>query len=184
MGLFSRLFLGFIIVALFVGCSSKEEQALLKSYAENMSYHKRLQQTEKVELTDSNASVVAIVTATYMYTPNFDKNDTRNERFIVGVNFEEPDFNSIKFTNTDTTDSSVYSLSMQGKDALKVKKLSLNDKKLEGISFVTQWGDYYEVTYPHINNKRLFLELKNSSYGNARLNFAKVAKFVYTKKGF
>jgi hypothetical protein len=180
----TKLFLGLVSVALLVGCSSKEEQALVKSYKKNMAYNKHLQQTEKVELTDSNDTVMAIVTATYMYTPNFEKNDTRNETFIVGVTFEEPDYSSMVFTNKTINSADTYSLTMQGKNALHSRSLSPNDKKLKGISFVTQWGKYYEVTYPHIESKQLSLTLKNSIYGNRKLNFAKVAKFVYTQKGF
>ena len=178
-----RLFLGLMVIALFVGCSSKEEQALLDSYTQNIKYHKHLQQTEKTEIYDGNASM-AILTATYLFTQNFDKNDTRDEVFVVGVAFDDPESSTINFDrNTTGNNMNEYTLTLKGKKATKVVRLNADDKRLEGISFVTDWGDYYEVTFPHTGN-RFSLVFKNAVYGQGILNFSKVAKFVYTKKGF
>ena len=178
-----RLLLGLIVIALFVGCSSKKEQALLNSYKKNIKYHKYLQQTEKAELSDANSSV-AILTATYMYTPNFDKKDRREEVFIVGVQFEEPEVSTLNFDKKSISDDvNEYTLTLNGKKATKVVRLNENNKRLKGISFITDWGEYYEVTFPH-TGKRFSLVFENKVYGKGRLNFAKVAKFVYTKKGF
>ncbi len=178
-----RLFLGLIVIALFVGCSSKEEQALLNSYTQKIKYHKYLQQTEKAELSDGNSSV-AILTATYMYTPNFEKKDKRKEVFIVGVAFEEPEESTLNFDKKSVSDNvNEYTLTLNGKKATKAVRLNDNDKRLKGISFITDWGEYYEVTFPH-TGKRFSLVFENKMYGKGTLNFAKVAKFVYTKKGF
>lgn len=177
-----KLFLGFMLVLLFVGCSSKEEQALVKSYTENMEYHKHLKQTEKAELFNGDTSA-AILTATYIFTPTFGKNDMRDEVFIVGVQFEDPEVSTINFDKKATGNTNEYTLTLKGKKAKKVLHLNPNDKRLNGVSFVTDWGEYYEVTYPH-TGKRFSLVFKNKQYGSSRLNFAKVAKFVYTKKGF
>ena len=178
-----RLFLGLIVIALFVGCSSKKEQALLNSYKENIKYHKHLQRTEKAELRDANTSI-AILTATYMYTPSFEKNDTHEEVFIVGISFEEPEVSTLNFDkNSISDDVNEYTLTLNGKKATKVVRLNENDKRLKGISFITDWGEYYEVTFPHAG-KRFSLLFENKIYGKGTLNFAKVAKFVYTKKGF
>jgi len=178
-----KLFLGFVTVALFVGCSSKEEQALMDSYTKNIKYHKHLQKTEKTELKDGD-STVAILTATYLYTPNFEKNDTREEVFVVGVSFDNPEENHINFDrNSTSAGNQEYTLTLSGKKATRVVRLSRNDERLKGISFITDWGDYYEVTYPHAS-KRFSLVFENSVYGKGTLPFSKVAKFVYTKKGF
>jgi hypothetical protein len=177
-----KLFLGLMVVALFVGCSSKEEKALLKSYTQKIDYHKHLQQTEKAELFDGDSSM-AILTATYIYSPSFEKNDTREEVFIVGVQFENPEDSKMIFNKNKSTHTNEYTLTLRGKKANKVVHLSENDKRLDGLSFITDWGEYYEVTYPH-TGKRFTLVFKNAKYGTSTLNFAKVAKFVYTKKGF
>jgi len=179
-----RLFLGLLIVFFFVGCSSKEEQALYKSYKDNINYHKQLQKTEKVEIYDLNHTSIAILTATHVYTPNFEKNDTRDEVFIVGVAFDNPDVSYLNFDqNTTTENINEYTLTLHSNRAIKVVPLKHNDKRLKGISFVMDWANYYEVTYPHVG-RQFTLLFGNGTYDNSRLNFAKVAKFVYTKKGF
>ncbi len=68
-----KLFLGLMVVVLFVGCSSKEEQDLMKSYTQNTQYHKYLQKTEKIELMDGE-NTVAILTATYLIYKKLEKN--------------------------------------------------------------------------------------------------------------
>jgi len=176
-----KLFLGLMVVALFVGCSSKEEKALLKSYADKTAYHKHLQHTEKAEFFEGEESKI-IVTATYLFSQNFEKKDQRPEKFIVGVAFSDPDVSHLDFTKENSRRN--YTLTLNGKSAKKVKKLTLNDKRLKGISFVTDWGEYYEVTFPHVNAKRFSLMLEHPDFGKKSLHFAKVAKFVYTKKGF
>ncbi len=47
-----------------------------------------MQKTEKIQLYDGNVTK-AMLTATYMYTKNFEKNDTRDEEFIVGFHLED-----------------------------------------------------------------------------------------------
>ena len=184
MKLYLKLVLGLGVVALIVGCSSKEEQNLMKNFRANMSYHKQLQQTEKAELRDVNGSIIALLTATYLYTPTASKNDTRDEKLIIGVEFEEPDTDSIWFKKIEDNSTHLYSLRLEGKDALHAKKLSPSSKKLKDIPFVTQWGKYFEVTYPHTNKKRLSLEFKNKEEKSVQLHFSKVARFVYSKKAF
>lgn len=177
-----KLLLGVMVTLLIVGCSSKEEKALLESYTKNIDYHKHLQQTEKAELYDGENSM-AILTATYLYKPTFEKKDIRNELFIVGVQFENPEESIMNFNRNETKSPHEYTLRLQGKKAIKVVHLDSNDKRLKGLSFITDWGEYYEVTYPH-TGKRFTLTFANERLGKSTLNFAKVAKFVYTKKGF
>ena len=115
-----RLLLGLIIIMLFVGCSSKKEQALLDSYKQNSKYHKYLQQTEKAELSDGNTSVASL-TATYMYKPSFEKKDTREEIFIVGVSFEEPEESTLNFDKKSISDNvNEYTLTLNGKKPQKL----------------------------------------------------------------
>ena len=186
-----RLCLGLCAVVLLAGCSTKEEQELLRSYASKTSYHKHLQQTEKAEFSENNISV-AMLTATYQYIPNFEKNDTRDEVFVVGVLFDNPDVSKMVFdknssfdadTNRTLTGDNEYLLTLDNNHAIKVLHLGKHDKRLKGISFVSEWGDYYEVTYPHSEEKQFNLVFENSKYGKETLPFAKVAKYIYTKKG-
>lgn len=188
-----KLFLSLMVISLFVGCSSKEEKALLASYDKNIKYHKNLQKTEKTELFNGEQSV-AVLTATHLYTTNYDKKDERDEVFIVGVQFEDTDISRMNFDKNVTyktvkkkkirlAGENEYILTIKNKHATKVTKLAADDKRLEGISFVSDWGDYYEVRFPN-SGKKFILVFDNFVYGKGQLNFSKVAKFVYTKKGF
>lgn len=186
-----KLFLGWAVIALLIGCSSKEEQALLVSYSEKNQYHKNLQRTEKVQLYDGKTST-AILTATHLYIPNFDKNDTRDEVFIIGVQFQNPESSVILFDKNGTfdidrnitmTNENEYILTLNKNHALKVVQLDANDARLKNVSFVADWGEYYEVTFPHAGT-RFSLVFENAYRGKGVLKFSKRPKFVYTKKGF
>ncbi|NOR55360.1 MAG: hypothetical protein GQ531_04070 [Sulfurovum sp.] len=179
-----RLFLGFMTVLLLVSCTSKKEEALLQVYTDKINYHKHLQQTEKAILYDNNASA-AILTASYLFAPTKDKNDSRPEVFIVAVQFDDAESQSIDFKASKVTEAqSEFILTLEGQKASKVKSLAKGDARLKDISFVTPWGKYYEVTFPHTAKKQFKLNFESKSYGKSTLSFAKVAKFVYTKKGF
>jgi len=163
-----RLLVGVMGIILFLGCTSKEETALMKSYTEKINYHKKLQRTEKIQLYENNVTKV-MLTATYLYTPTEEKNDKRDEVFIVGVHIDEE------------TDEKGYSLLLNGKEAKEVKVLKENDIRLKELSFISQWGDYYLLTFPHVKGKKLSLVFESEQYGRCELSFAKVAKYVLIK---
>ena len=83
-----RLSITFIALALLFGCTSKKEEELMQAYHDKVNYHKLLQKTEKTQLYENNVTKV-MLTATYLYTPNYEKNDTRDEVFIVGIHLED-----------------------------------------------------------------------------------------------
>ena len=83
-----RSSISFIAIALLLGCTSKQEADLMQAYNEKVNYHKQLQKTEKTQLYQDNVTK-AMLTATYLYTPNFENSDTRDEVFIVGLYFED-----------------------------------------------------------------------------------------------
>ena len=179
-----RLFLGFITVLLLVACTSKKEEALLQVYTDKITYHKQLQQTEKAILHDTTASM-AILTATYLFKPTSDKNDSRPEVFIVAVQFDDPENKALDFQAQTLEESKAeFILTLEGTKASTVKVLAKGDERLKDISFVTPWGKYYEVTFAHTLKKQFKLLFESKSYGKSDLSFSKVAKFVYTKKGF
>ncbi len=230
--------LGIVVIGLvfLIGCTSQKEEALMDSYKEKIDYHKQLQKTEKIQLFEDNATK-AVLTATYLYTKNFEKYDQRDEQFIVGVHLEDEtivgmndiieifgirdtddirkmrdrqkteskvapnslydDMMSLLNTNngtskstnnkvTKTTNNKVkkYGLMLQGKNAIQIEELNKNDERLKDIAYVTDWGSYYLVTFEHTKSKRFSLVFKSEKYGNGTFSFAKVAKYIYTKKGF
>jgi len=184
--MFRLLFLA-MIVLIISGCSSTKEQNLLKSYSKNIEYHKNLQQTQSATLRLGEESVASI-TATYMFRPTAEKNDTREEEFIVSVNFEDKNasmnFNQNAMFPSKDTGVESYTLTINTLKAIKVEALCYKDKRLKNHSFITPWSQYYKVTFPHIPSKMFNIKFANQKYGSIFLNFSKIAKFVYTKKGF
>ena len=170
-----RSSLSFIAIALLLGCTSKQETGLIQGYSEKVTYHKQLQKTEKTQLYRDGVTK-AMLTATYLYTPNFENNDTRDEVFIIGLYLE--DKTSGKINGEGNT------LTLNGKTAKEIEALSLNDERLKDLSFVTPWSSYYLVTFPHESNKKITLVFESKHYGKGELHFAKVAKYVLTKEAF
>jgi hypothetical protein len=159
-------------IVLLHGCTSKEETALMASYTDKIKYHKKLQKTEKIQLYENNVTKV-MVTATYLFTRTVDKNDTRDESFIVGIHVDD-----------EAAENVSYSLLLNGKAAKDIKELSVDDERLKELSFISQWGEYYLVTFPHVNSKKVTLVFQSERYGKGVLHFAKVAKYVLTKQAF
>lgn len=170
-----RFTITFITIILLLGCTSKQETDLIQAYDKKVTYHKQLQKTEKIQLYDGNVTK-AMLTATYMNTRNFEKNDTRDEEFIVGFHLEDE--------ASSRMETGAYSLTLNGHTAKKAVELNLEDERLKEISFVTQWGSYYLVTFPHVQSNQFTLVFKSEAYGEGMLHFAKVAKYVLTKQAF
>jgi hypothetical protein len=233
--------LGIVLITLgfLAGCTSPKEKALMESYQKNVDYHKQLQKTEKIQLYENNLTKL-VLTATYLYKPNFEKFDQRDEEFIIGLHLEDESMvemgdvieifgirdaddirkmrdrqkaeskvvpNSLyddmmrflKATDDTklTTDKQTervkkvtkskvekYGLTLKGQNAIAIKRLNKNDKRLKDIAYVTDWGSYYLVTFEHTNSKRFSLVFESEKYGKGTFSFAKVAKYIYTKKGF
>lgn len=234
----------FIVMGFLSGCTTSKEKALMQSYQQKVDYHKQLQKTEKIQLFENNATK-AVLTATYLYEPNFKKYDRRDEQFIVGVHLEDEtevdtkdiieifgirDTDDIKqmrdrqqkeskivpnslyddmmsllspknetllttnkqqtnqtrqTTNKKTKDKvKKFGLMLQGKNAIEIQALNKNDERLRDIAYVTNWGSYYLVTFEHTKNKRFTLVFESEKYGKGKFSFSKVAKYIYTKKGF
>jgi len=146
---------------------------LMQSYSEKVNYHKQLQKTEKTQLYQDNITK-AMLTATYLHTPNFENNNTRDEIFIVGLHLEDKDSGHIN--------NEGYTLTLNGKTAKEITALRLDDGRLKDISFVTIWGSYYLVTFPHDTSKKLTLVFESELYGKGILHFAKVAKYVLSQE--
>lgn len=162
-------------MALLAGCTSKEEKALMQAYEKHKIYSKQLQRTEKIQLYDGQVTKV-LLTATYLYEPSLEKEDERDETFIVGVYLEENEM--------QVFDQEGFALTLNGKKPAHIQKLKKSDRRLENISFVTEWSQFYLVSFPHVSNKSFKLIFESDQYGKGELHFAKVAKYVLSKKIF
>jgi len=160
---------------LFAGCSSKEEQALMAKCRQNRVYYKKLFQTEKIQLCRGGETKL-LLTATYRYRRmdlSFEE-DQREEVFIVGI-YREDD------TGTESA-SEDFTLTLNGREPIRIKRLDSTDKRLKDMPFVTEWGSYFEVNFPHSAEKKFDLVFKSTLYGEGKLHFAKKAKYLFSKE--
>ena len=100
-----KIFVMIITLVFFVACTSKEQKTLMQTYDKEKNYHMQLQKTEKTQLYDSQVTK-AMLTATYLFEQSVDKNDTRDEVFIVGIYIEEDEydtFDEVSFEQDDYT---------------------------------------------------------------------------------
>jgi hypothetical protein len=166
-----------LLSLLFAGCSSKEEKALLQVYNKEKVYHKKLLQTEKIQLYDGNETKV-LLTATYIFEQSDVKkeDDRRDEVFIVGFYMEDETVRDLLAEN--------FNLTLNGTLPKSVKVLKRSDKRLKEIPLVTEWGDYFEVVFPHTQSTKFDLVFSSEMYGKKKLHFAKKAKYVFTKEAF
>ncbi|SFZ98701.1 hypothetical protein MNB_SV-5-364 [hydrothermal vent metagenome] len=165
----------FLITAIFLllGCSSKENKIFFDKYEKNLDYHTQLQKTEKTKLVDGNFSKT-LLTATYLFKDDTDlkqKDDKRDEEFIVGIYVDGDD---------GSFESEEYNLTLNGKSPKFVKVLKKDDPLLKTISFKSEWTKFYLFKFEHVNAKRFNLVFNSKTYGKGSLNFAKVAKFVFS----
>ena len=170
-----KMMLLLLTFALFTGCSSKEQESLMQSYNKDKNYHMKLQKTEKTQLYEGKATK-AMLTATYLFEQSVDKNDTRDEVFIVGIYVEDEEQSS--FTDEG------YTLTLNKAAPKSIKPLEESDPLLKEISFISEWSQFYVVVFPHTSSKSFKLVFESDIYGKGELHFAKVAKFVLTKQAF
>jgi len=164
----------FIAIGLLLGCTSSKEKALMQSYQQKVDYHKQLQMTEKIQLFEDHVTKI-VITAAYLYRPTFDKKDARDEVFIIGLHLEDENDNPAEI---------IRGLTLDNKSALKTEKLAKNDSRLKDIAYKTEWAMYYQLTFEHTDKKQFSIMFNNSKYDKSAFSFSKVAKYVYTKKGF
>jgi len=169
-----ELLLSITVAGLLTGCSSKEEEKFLTVYKQNKTYHHQLQKTEKTILKDGQ-SVKILLTATYLFKPSNDKEDKRDEKFIIGLHADDEE---------EFVDSGEYEITLNGTEPKSIKMLKKNDPLLKTVSFASEWTHFYLFTFPHTSSKSFKLLFESDYYGKGELHFAKVAKYVLTRKAF
>jgi len=169
-----ELILSITVMALLAGCSSQEEEKFLRIYEKNKEYHLKLQRTEKINLKEDGVTKI-LLTATYLFAPVSEKEDERDEKFIVGFHVDDEDI---------SVDMGNYEITLNGTEPKNIKMLKKSDPLLRSVSFNTEWTHFYLITFPHTDSKSFKLLFKSDLYGKGELHFAKVAKYVLTKKAF
>ena len=171
-----KRWISMMILLLLVGCTTKEEKALLAQYKAQKSYHKQLQKTEKVQLKTSEGITKVLLSATYLYTAPSKKGLREDEVFIVGMYAEESEIQHF--------DKEGFSLRLGAISAKSIKALDEHSPKLKMISFLSPWHQFYEVHFPYTKQKQFDLVFKSRVYGEGKLHFAKQAKYLFSKEGF
>ncbi len=159
-----------IVAACLAGCTQKEEIVLMQEFEKHKTYHKHLSKTEKVQLYNSAGETKALLVATYLFTQVSYKKDEREEVFIVGISAE--DGTKDGFMKSD------YVLTLNGRPPKNIQKISYKEAKMKDISFVTEWGEYYVMAFPHVESKSFDLVFESKDYLKGVLHFAKAAKYV------
>jgi hypothetical protein len=159
---------------LLAGCTRSGEAELLSHYEKNKRYHRHLLKTEKVQLYDGNLTKVAL-TATYLDGPSQEHNRSKEERFIVGLYIDD--------TLPEDTPYD-FNLTLEGISPNRVERLAAWDKRLKEISFVSDWTNFFLVSFPHMQKNRFRLIFESGIYGRGELLFTKKAKYTFTKRAF
>ena len=167
-----NIVLTFSAMALLIGCSSKEEKLFIQTYEKEKIYHHNLQKSEKIQLYNGEFTQ-AMLTATYLNKKIYNKKNKAEERFIVGVYSDDSD---APFTQGG------YSLTLNGKAPKSITLLTKEDSLLKDLSFVSEWSQFYLVTFAHVPAKSFKLLFKSDLYGKGVVYFAKVAKYTLSKK--
>jgi len=189
-----------VLAFLILGCSSKNENEMKKSFHNHIKKHTALQKSEKIKLTQ-NKEVKIALTATYLNPKESlnDKEEKTNEIFIIGL-YKSDDTTAVGFNSNEQN----LTLNVQypktdkvltkdeehqrrrGYDALPLvsKELSYNDPLLSKIPLVNSWTQYYFVEFPYSHRKNFSLVFQNRQFGGQKyqLNFAKNAKYLYFSK--
>ena len=144
----------------------------MQVYEKNKTYHKLLQKTEKIQLYEDKVTKI-LLTATYLNSPEKEKQQKKDEVFVVGFYAEEEESGGLGGGN--------FSLTLDGKSPKSMKVLDKKSKYLKHISFVSEWNQYYLLHFPYTSKKSLKLTLESKTYGKGDLHFSKVAKYVLVK---
>lgn len=157
---------------LLVGCGSGNHQALEQKIENQKAYCKNLQKSEKIQFYENNETK-ALFTATYLFSQTSDSNDTREEQFVIGM-----------FTDDEGMEGlgNGYTVSLEGEAPKSITPLDAQSKYLQNMPVMTEWSEYYLVTFPHTSKKKFDLIFTNELYGKQQMHFAKVAKYVISKK--
>ena len=160
---------------LLAGCSTKEYAQLEQSYEKEKAYHASLIKTEKVQIYEDGLTKL-LLTATYLNEQNSSKNaPEEDERFIVGLYVDESVDNSLL---------NDFNLTLEGMPPKGIVPLKKNDPRLKLLSFKAPWNRFFFVTFPYSPKKRFKLIFESDAYGRKELDFAKKAKYTFTRTAF
>jgi hypothetical protein len=159
-------------------CSEKNKSNMHQLFNQDDIYHISLLNTEKAQLIAS-LETKALLTATYL-NPVYSREKCKDfrddsshlcedvsdgEYFFVGVFI--PNSKTHHFNNKG------YSLVLNGKKPLEIKKLEKDDSLKYEMPMVDNWSTYYRVKFPIANSKKFNLLFSSDRFGVDKLEFVK-----------
>ncbi len=72
-----------------------------------------------------------------------------------------------------------YSLTLEGKKPISIKKLDKDDPLRYEMPMVDNWSTYYKVKFPATDKKEFKLIFENDRFGKDELFFSKNAKELF-----
>ena len=186
-----------VVISLFLGCSSKNESSMKRTFDKNIAKHTKLQKSEKIKIS-LNEEVKVAITATYLNSKEslHDEKNSIHEKFIVGI-YQSGDIYGVGFSSNEQnitlnidypkTDKELTKeeerIRRRGYNALPLisRELSHSDPILSNIPLVNSWTQYYLLEFPHTNRDKFVLIYQNRQLGRTKhqLSFAKSAKYLY-----
>jgi len=179
-------------IILYTGCSSKNENAMEKSFKEVIDLGTQMQKTEKVKIVQKGEVKIFLI-ASYLNGEESaaEEDDKIREKFVISL-YQVDDGNitldSLINADQNITINIPYPESdkrftraekkkrKKGMDKLPVvvKKLSPGDPLLKNIPMINSWSKYYYVEFPPTPKKRFTLTYQNRIYG--KIPMPKVSK--------
>jgi len=172
-------------VLVVLGCSEKNEECGFQDksdfeqlFTRDEVYHKALMNTQKAQLMAS-FETKALLTATYL-NPVF-KNRPCKKRFKDELKDGEYFFVGVYIPNSGKNkfNTKGYSLTLDGKRPIEVKKLDKDDPLRYEMPMVDNWSTYYKVKFKKTNKNNFNLIFENDRFGRDILNFSKGQKPLF-----
>lgn len=155
-----KVIFGFFIVLFFLsGCTAKKNDLLFNDFKNNQDKFEKIQKTNKA-LIKQDGKTTGFITALY-------DNDTKYEKFLVGVYVEE-DLKKLQFL-------------LDGNNALRVEELQNSDKRLDKIPLKNRWSRYFELTFVKSDLNIIKLQIVNGQFWKKEIVFSKIPNYLNSK---
>ncbi len=155
-----KMIFGFFIVLFFLaGCTAKKNDLLFNDFENNQDKFEKIQKTNKA-LIKQDGKTTGFITALY-------DNDTKYEKFLVGV-YAEEDLKKLQFL-------------LDGNNALRVEKLQNSDNRLDKIPLKNRWSKYFELTFVKSDLNVIKLQILNGQIWKKEIVFSKIPNYLNSK---
>ncbi len=157
-----RVFILLGVLLFLTACSKKSP--FFTSDAKELS---AVMHTKKGQLY-SSLQIKASIVATYLNASTKEFKKSSNEMFLISL-FIDDDSN----TKKSGLFNKAYTLTLNGKKAIDIKKLKYEDDLIKIAPIKNRWSSYYLVEFKKDDSEKLKMEYKNEDYGVTVLEYSK-----------